>query len=33
MYWHESKQGDRAHAWFRSVLSEAVVAAMPREAA
>lgn len=33
MYWHESKQGDRAHAWFRGVLSEAVVAAMPREAA
>ena len=33
MYWHESKQGDRAHAWFRGVLSEAVVAVMPREAA
>lgn len=29
MYWHESKRNDRAHEWFRGVLAQAVIGAMP----
>jgi hypothetical protein len=25
MYWHESKEHDRAHAWFRQLLRDTIV--------